>query len=204
MSNVDIIGDVVKIAKREGQGARGPWTAYNVLLAEKGKETWVSFGFELPGFGPGDRIKTSGFLKDGKYLTYTKGAEVKVKAGGANKQANASENSSSGGYQDRNASIVYQSSRKDAIALVEILLANDSLPVSGAKSKTGEAKRFDEILAFVDKLTVQFYNDVDTLRKLETVEDAGAVEKDDEYPVPGDVPETDFEDEEEEEEVDEF
>ena len=205
MSNdVDVIGNVEKIATRSGRGAKGPWTAYNVLLSEGGKETWVSFGFDAPEFTEGDRIKTTGFLKDGKYLTYIKGAPIKVKA--ADKPANGSGNQSSGGGGDRQASIIYQSSRKDALQLVEILLANDALPVSGAKSKSGEAKRFDEIKAFVDKLTVEFFHDVDTLRKLDEVEDAGAVEEKpvDELPPNDEDPEENSDFPEEEEDDDDF
>lgn len=175
MSNaVDIVGDVQKIATKTGNGARGPWTLYNVLLSNNGQDNWVSFGFDAPSFKEGDRIKTTGFMKDGKYLTYTKGAPVAVKE--ANKPANGAGNQSSGGYGDRQASIIYQSSRKDALQLVEILLANDALPVSGAKTKSGQADRFEEIKQYVDKMTVQFYNDVDSLRLLESVEDAGSVE----------------------------
>jgi len=48
--------------------------------------------------------------------------------------------------------------------------------MSVAESKPGVAKRFDEILAAVDKLTVQYFNDTMTLRRLQTVADTPPTE----------------------------
>ncbi len=72
--------------------------------------------------------------------------------------------------------ISYQAARKDALTLVEILLDNEGLPVIGTSGKAAKAKRYEEILEFVDKLTVRFYNDTDTLRVTESVDDPGELE----------------------------
>ena len=60
--------------------------------------------------------------------------------------------------------------------MCKLLLQHDALPVSGAKGKAGESKRFEQVQDFVNKLTVQFYHDVETLRLLDSVADAGDVE----------------------------
>jgi hypothetical protein len=65
----------------------------------------------------------------------------------------------------------FANARMSAIELVKVLLTHDGLPVSGAKTKAGQASRFDEITAAVDKLAVKYYNDGMTLRLLETVAD---------------------------------
>lgn len=69
----------------------------------------------------------------------------------------------------------YANSRSAAIEVVGLLLEHKALPVSGATGKAAEAKRFVEVLAAIDKLTVEFYNDGMELRKLATVADAGVV-----------------------------
>lgn len=59
---------------------------------------------------------------------------------------------------DRNNSIVYQSSRKDAIELVQLLVASGSLALPKAqKAKVGA------IEAAVDRYTALFFDDVGTL-----------------------------------------
>lgn len=182
------------VSKKTGK----PYTLYNVYgTTKEGEEVRVGWGFDKPTFDAGVWIKTE-LEQNGAYLNY-KGAAVEVKAGGApNKPANESGNSFSGGGGDRQASIIYQSSRKDALHLVEILLSSDALPITGAKTKAGEAKRFDEIQAIVDKLTVRFYHDVDTLRLLEAVEDAGIGEEAEEEELP-DV--SDVEEEEDDDDI---
>jgi hypothetical protein len=61
-------------------------------------------------------------------------------------------------WDGRNNSIVYQSSRKDAIEYVKLLLANGALPVP--KDKKSIAGFLD---AALDRYTAQFFEDVNTL-----------------------------------------
>lgn len=69
--------------------------------------------------------------------------------------------------------IRYQNARSAAIEVIGLLLQHDALPASAAKTKAGQAKRFEEVTAAVDKLTVQYFNDTGTLRLLESVADGG-------------------------------
>jgi hypothetical protein len=177
-----IQGYVKKVNTKDGKGKRGPWVLYSCIIEQDdGTESgWISCGFDKPPFAEGSYISLE-TSKDGNYTNLVPGS---VKQLDPPKRAPASTpvapTSSAaaperkGAYVDRNDSIVYQSSRKDAIALVSLLLEHDALPLSTATAKSGIAKRFDEVTAFVDKLTVQYYGDVQTGRVLVKVVDAGA------------------------------
>ena len=157
-----------------GTGKKGPWTLYKGKINGK----WYSFGFTKPPVAKGDY---------GSFVIEQENGYDVVKSAaklGAPKQEAATQPASSGGYRDRNDSIVYQSSRKDAIALVGLLISQNALPVSEAKTKAGISKRFEEIVALVDKITVQYFYDVNTLRNLDRVQDGGA-----EGPAPASLPE---------------
>jgi hypothetical protein len=171
-----IQGFIDRINTKTGMGKKGEWTLYSILVKDK----WYSAGFDpLP-------------VKEGHYAefeteTNDKGYE-NVKAGTLRsavppkkEQAFApksSEKASSSTNQDVispvQASIAYQNARGNALALVELLLEHDGLPITGAAAKSAQAKRYEEIKAFVDKLTVEFFNDTVSLRLLQSVVDAGA------------------------------
>lgn len=175
----EFVGFVTKIETKQGVSKNNkPYTVYNVTATQKsGEETRIGWGFDAPTFGEGVWIKTQ-LEQNGQYLNYKK-AFVEVAGGPApavSSPAAAPSGSSAGTGADRQASIIYQSSRKDALQLVTVLLGADALPISTGKGKAGEAKRYEQILEIVDKMTVQFYHDVDTLRLLESVADAGDVD----------------------------
>lgn len=171
-----IQGYVKRINTKTGSGKRGGWTLYSgIVEQDNGQESgWVSFGFEKPPFSEGSYVS---------FETETTDRGIQMVAGSAKilpppaKPATPEARKASTGQVDRNDSIVYQSSRKDALALVALLLEHDGLPISANTAKAGQAKRFEEVKAFVDKLTVEFFNDVNTLRVLSAVVDAGAVEQ---------------------------
>jgi len=78
-----------------------------------------------------------------------------------------------GGYntEDDIRRMSYTAARGDAVAVVTALLTHDALPMTSAKTKAGEAARFEEIMEAVNKLTVQFYFDAATGRQIERVAD---------------------------------
>lgn len=182
-------GFVNKLNTKSGVGKRGPWTLYSFILelADGTESPWVSYGFEQPPFKEGEYIAFETDEKDGRH-NFNKGSgrkpanpperakpAVQGKAApanaGASKAVNSASATVSGSTADRQTSIVMQHSQEMAITAVGILLSNDALPTSGAATKAGEAKRFSEIMAAFDKLTVKFYNDAATGRLLETVSD---------------------------------
>ena len=193
MSDV-LKGFVLVVNTKSGRGARGPWTLYSTKLEdENGNEgPWVSLGFEDPGIKKDDYV-TIEFTRDDKgRVNAVKGGVNKPKnpparagarvSGGEVRDQASGNNAGNGGTDgsdgetgaNKQTQIVMQHSQEMAIRLVSVLLANEALPMSGAKTKAAEAKRFEEITAAVDKLTVQLYNDVVTGRLLDVVADAGA------------------------------
>lgn len=181
-------GFVARISKKDSKpGAKRAWTLYS-FKAEKEDgneyEQWFGFGFEEPPFKEGDYITFEAEQKDG-YWNYVKGSGNKPKNPPARNQAKparasvpdkAAEDKPAASGADRQTQIVMQHSQEMALALVGLLLTHDALPVSSAKTKSGEAKRYEEIVAFVNKETVRLYNDVVTARLLETVVDSGVID----------------------------
>lgn len=184
---VDQIKVVTNTSKKTGK----PFTLYNVILqdAKTGDlSPSYGFGFDAPAFKEGDYVKFDVAPgRNPKYLDYVKGTHAISKNPPAKPAApKPAEKAASGGYNspERQRSITYQSSRKDAIELVRILTEAKALPTSVAEGKAGVTKRFDDIQDAVDKFTVKFFHDVETLRLLETVVDAGEPVKAEEAPLP--------------------
>lgn len=75
-------------------------------------------------------------------------------------------------FDSRNASIVYQSSRKDALAMVEMLLENGAVKLPAQQSKIAGV-----IEALVDRFTALYYDDVEALGALDRAGPPPAAEK---------------------------
>jgi len=181
-----IVGRVAKIASKTGQGRRGPWTAYSgKIVLDNGAEypNWVSFGFDRPSFSEGAYGEFT-LVDDGQYKKLENFKAITKPVDHASASAPRAGNFAG----SRDQSIHYQSARKDALELLKLLLEKDALPLSKAANKSGVTSRYNQLLALTDKLTVQFYNDTQTMRILETVADGReneADEEEDRYPAPG-------------------
>ncbi len=175
-------GFVQKIfTKDDGGKAKRPWKLDNVLIADTSGEEigWFGLGFRddvsvAPKCVEGDYI-TFEWEADGQYKNIVKGTARIKKDAPAPAQSTVSA-PSGGSSNSTQQNIHYQNSRTAAIEMVRVLLENNGLSITGTTSKAAQAKRYDEITAAVDKLTVQFYNDLDTFRLFETVDDAGAID----------------------------
>lgn len=203
-----INGFIAKISVKEGYSKRGPWKLYSIKLEKEDGtefEKWLSAGFDAPKVREGDYVTVEYHENDKGYLDIDSIKSVKnaPARGGSSNTGSGGKAAGSGVGQTTQQSIHYQSSRNAAIQVLEILQQNNALPLSQAKTKAGDVKRYEEIMALVDKLTVRFYNDVETLRVLKVVADEGAVasdvgelpeDEDDEVDAtPGDDDETDDE-----------
>lgn len=195
MSAVEKKGFVAKVFERSGTNARGAWVARSFKIASPdGTEDpmffQLGFNTECP-FKEGDYIKFNAEPKDDKAMTFVKGTGKVVKnppkrsssaAPSGGRSAPQTKDSDLfgqiGGYntEDDIRRMSYSAARSDAVALVGLLLEHDALPMSKANSKAGTAKRFEEIGAILDKLTVEFFFDAASGRKLDSVDDAGTVE----------------------------
>jgi len=179
------IGYVKKTAQKEGVGKRGKWVLRSFIIehADGSESGWISGGFDALPFAEGSYVEIDTNETE-RGQNYVPGSLKMLPP--PSKPAPAAQSPATGststpaqsksGYVDRNDSIVYQSSRKDALALVALLLEHDALPVAASTAKSGQSKRFAEITAFVDKMTVQYVGDVQTGRLFQSVVDAGAVD----------------------------
>jgi hypothetical protein len=116
------------------------------------------------------------------------GGGYRGKGGGGPKEKDSKLFGKIGGYntEDDVRRMSYASARGDAIAAIKVLLENDGLAITGAKTKAGQAKRFSEIVAAIDKLTVKFFFDNASGRQLELVADT-LVTKPSATPLPEDA-----------------
>jgi hypothetical protein len=172
-------GFVAKISYKEGTSKRGKWRLYSAKIEkEDGTEydDWISFGFDKPTVNEGDYVSIETEADDKGYQKVK--SVKKLKNPPAKAAVPTTSGASTPAAASRDASIHYQSSRKDAIAVLGLLIAKDALPLTQAKVAAGVAKRYEEIMALVDKLTVRYYFDIGTQRVLANVADEGAVETD--------------------------
>lgn len=216
-------GFINKLNVKEGRNKRGPWTSWSAKIENpEGVEydQWVSLGFKNPNVKEGDYIQLQaqeengrmslieGSLKGPKKNPPARGGQKSKasspKSGPKNSSASTSDSSSQDSAPatgvsnaEKDARISFQSARNAAIELVGLLLLNKALPVTAADTKAGQAKRFDEITAAVEKLTVEFFIDSNTQRLLERVADAGEVKADSKSKsdLPADAKESDAEEE---------
>lgn len=176
-------GFIAKIGIKEGRSGRGPWKLYSIKLEDENgveNDKWLSAGFDKPKANEGDYVVIEAEENDKGYLNVKSlkvqknpPAQVSKSAPQGTRTAPANVKGST-----TQTSIHYQSARKDAIEVLKLLQSQDALPISSAKTKAGEAKRFEELMALVDKLTVQFFFDAETHRLLDTVADAGKIDTD--------------------------
>lgn len=166
---------------------------------------YYQFGFKRPGFNEGDFVEFEAEIKDDKAATFIEGSGKKPKNPPARPEKPAQSGGQGGGYnkgkgggggykprppvvsklfgqiggnntEDDIRRMAYSNARSAALEAVALLLENDALPMSTAKTKDGVAKRFEEITAMIDKLTVEYFYDGASGRKLASVADAGSKE----------------------------
>jgi hypothetical protein len=186
---MDFKGFITKVAVKTGKGKKPPfkpYTLYSIKLADENGvelEQWFGAGFEAPSVKEGDYVALTAEQNAGGYWD-VKGIKP-LKNAPAKASASPASGVSSGGGVSTQSSIHYQSSRNAAIEVIKLLVETKSLPVSTAQTKAGEAKRYEEIMALIDKLTVRFYVDTETQRILKSVADEGAETEEEEVIVPG-------------------
>jgi hypothetical protein len=177
-------GELVRLNSREVQGRNGPVTAYSGKICKpdgEEYEEWVGFGFKKPACRQGDSVVISAKKENGFWKTVD--VEVTEKAGepdsasgdnGSSRPAKESVQAASpskNGSRQTQQNIHYQNSRSAALELTGLLLLNKAVPLSATVGKSGEAKRFAEITALVDKLTVSYFHDLETFRLINDIED---------------------------------
>jgi len=172
-------GFINKIAFKHGKGKRGDWTLTSACIEHDGTETWYSAGFDPFPFQEGQYVDFTSKTDDKGYQILDSCKVIPTPAKAV--AAPSSQEPTAAAHQDvvpqhsvKDSTIQYQNARGNALVLVGLLLEHNGLPMSSSAAKAGVAARFEEITAFVDKLTVQYFNDTQSLRVLRKVVDAGA------------------------------
>ncbi len=196
---MSVIAFVEKLNTKAGIGKNGnPYKLYSLKLQDKDGNLLPGYyqcNFDHPGCKDGDYVKLEANPK-GDNWEVVKGS-VKVsknppakpaspsgtpnanKGGGGGYSAPKAKTSDLfgeiGGYntEDDIRRMSYSAARTTAVEVVGLLLANDAIKLVKADTKAGAASRFDLITAAVDKLTVEYFYDSATGRKLESVADTG-------------------------------
>lgn len=200
---MSVVAFVKKLNSKSGTNRNGkPYTLSSIKLADKdGNELpgWYQFGFDKPACKEGDYVKLEATPKGNNFEIVKGSVQVSKNPPAAPQAVSQSQPSASSAPQSKDygqtqKNIHYQNSRTAAIEVVGLLLEHDALPLSSAKSKAGQTSRFDEIVASVNKLTVQYFNDLETFRLFDTVSDAGEVDTSGDGELPDTEEADDFED----------
>lgn len=140
-----MIGTVEKITNRQVNTRNGPAESWSLNI----DGDWYSNGFNKPPVQEGQQVEFT-FSQNGQYKNIDKGSLK------ASTNAPAQPTTSAPSTPNtRDISIGYQSSRKDAIAVVAAMIAAGTAPVPAEKKKGYAAT-----LALVDELTNTFYSDL--------------------------------------------
>lgn len=198
------IAFVEKVNSRSGTGRNGkPYTLYSLKLMDDHGQSlpgWYNCGFDKPACQERDYVKleatpkgdnfdvVKGSIKVSKNPPKAPQSEYEQKraaSGGGGRAATVKTSElfgQIGGYntEDDIRRMSYSAARSDALRLVEILVSEKALALPAATSKAGAASRFDIITEAVDKLTVEFFFDAATGRKIGDPE-GDAVAADDEF-----------------------
>jgi hypothetical protein len=197
MSSEIFKGFVVKIFTSESKpGAKRAWTAYSTkLMDENGVELepYFQLGFDKPAFAAGAYIQVEAervsetahrLVEGGDHKVIDPSHAPKTPEPAADSSAKGSSKASGGGGKnsyweakevyDREVvspRITFSGSQARALELLKVLFESDALPITKTAGKANKAKRFEEIMAVYDKLTVRLYNDAWSQRVLEYVQD---------------------------------
>ena len=131
---------------------------YGVKLGE----TWYGAGKYAPKFNEGDEV-SFGYTMNGKYANMDfKSVNVVTAAAEAAPlptPATSPPAKASGGtnWDLKDKRITYLASRKDALALIDVLIAADALVLPGGTKK---AERYQAVCAMVNDTTQEMYSEI--------------------------------------------
>ncbi len=124
--------------------------------------SWYGAGFNEPSFKEGDVIEFE-VEQRGRFQNLKSPKVV-----GSSEGSSAPQKAAPQGIDARTVSIAYQSSRKDAIEFVDVLVKNGAVSLPTKKSEQADA-----LLALVEDYTAQFY-----IKLEEVIQDGGVTLED--------------------------
>ena len=150
----EFVGTLEKVATREWNGK----TMHNLCIKDDGgNETWIGLGLDKPPMQPMSRVKVTA-SQNAKGFWTAKGKDLQLLKDepAAAPAASGGGGGGKAGFQDRQASIVLQSSFKTATDQVNALLAAGIFkPAANTKAKKDTA--VEAYFAFVEKVAVELY-----------------------------------------------
>lgn len=169
---MNIQGQVERLSSKSGVSAAGKaWNSYSMLLNGVWYSSFQPIQAQEGQMVSFDAVQKGNFWNINGAVQATGGASP-APAPQAQQQAPAGPAPAS----PRDISILYQSSRKDAIPTLALLLEQGAIKLP---ADTKKADRYDAILALVDELTARFY------LKAKAATDAGGPSEEDVIPEPG-------------------
>lgn len=179
MSYIGFISKINSVTKNKKSG-NGTFTLHSLRIVDKDGndiDGWFNNGFDPIEAKQGDYVKfeatPSQYGKGHNNFDIVKGS-LKVSKNPPAAPAAATESGptrSGGGGGSQSKNIHYQNSRTAALGAVGLLLEHGGLALPATQSKAGAANRYDLIVGAIDKLTVKYFNDLESFRLLETVAD---------------------------------
>jgi hypothetical protein len=156
----DVEGIVDKYNTRQlGNGK----TAYSLLVRQEGEEdgSWYGFYTNNPGDCEGKvvsfRATDKGNFKNADAKSFKVVGEATAAQQVVKKPA-ASRAGRGGTFDNRQASIVMQSSSKTAVDLLNLMVASDAVHLGAAKGEKAAQKRYDALMELYEELTIRLYN----------------------------------------------
>ena len=143
---MQVQGSLAKIHTKSGTGKNGkPWTAYRLGVdTGKGELEWFGYGFKAPTVNEGSVVEFD--AEEGKYGADVVEGTLKLikKDAPAAKKFKAAAN-------NKDDSIVRQSSTGYAIEVVRTMIENDLVPIPA------KAKRYDWYLELLEEVTDRIF-----------------------------------------------
>lgn len=148
-------GVVEKVFERRNQN--GPNT-FSLAVNEDGNTNWYGFYRTRPDCNEGDTVKLS-YTTKGDYRNAKSDSLVVVSSGGGQASAAPAKSANSGGYTDnRQDSIVMQSSSKVAADLLKIMVDSGAVQFGKLSTKAAQAKAYDALLGLHADITHRVFN----------------------------------------------
>lgn len=164
----------ISAVKGTVQQVKDKTTQYGVMYDVRVDGKWYGAGKNHPGVVAGDMVefvaKANGnFSNVQGGINKIEGETVNVSRGTVATPAAApayvAPQKYSGGNDDRQSSIILQSSRKDALEFLQVLIAAGALPMSDSTAAKAKVSRQGALEALLDDYTARFYQDIQELGK---------------------------------------
>ena len=149
-------GTVSKILEKNGRSAKGPWTLYNVVLATEAGEVVIGFGFDKPKVREGSVVSMEAAENAKGYWEADKNSVQVLKEEGGGASDTKTVSNGVAAVDQRQRSIITQSSYGYAVSIVDTLLANDLIKLPPAKSKANDS--YDLYMEVLDRVAQRIFN----------------------------------------------